>query len=134
MFKLSQISNFSPSPISLSSLAANMKGFTKYFQGQVKSSRNPQYVLERSLLQAAAVATVCVCTLQELLGFFHQMGWRGDTRQNEWRHQTLVVVQGDIISVRIIVIVLLALSSVQLIHHNYNLHSSATTTNINSSL
>ena len=75
MFKLSQISNFSPSPISLSSLAANMKGFTKYFQGQVKSSRNPQYVLERSLLQAAAVATVCVCTLQELLGFFHQMGW-----------------------------------------------------------
>ena len=43
-------------------------------------------------------------------------------------------VPGDIISVRIIVIVLLALSSVQLIHHNYNLHSSATTTNINSSL
>ena len=45
MFKLSQISNFSPSPISLSSLAANMKGFTKYFQGQVKPSKNPQYVL-----------------------------------------------------------------------------------------
>ena len=52
-----------------------MKGFTKYFQGQVKSSKNPQYVLGRTLLLAAAVATVCISTLYFItfFGFFHQM-------------------------------------------------------------
>ena len=100
---------------SLSSLAANMKGFTKYFQGQVKPSKNPQYVLGRTLILAAAVvATVCISILY-FITFFWVCAIRCDREERPDRMngdtKPLLLcgaVRGDIISVRIIVIVLLS--------------------------
>ena len=106
-FKLLQISNFSlPS-------AGQIWKDLEYSQGQVKPSKQKQLwqtFREREKDELVPCLNISLCLLSDSLTV---------DLHNEWVSPNPCCCALHIISVTIIVIVLLSLSSVQLMHHNY---------------